>query len=52
MIEDNLSSKDKYKNMVVNLDLLKDPYLLEMWEHLQDLGRCKDDNWLRIRGAT
>ncbi len=42
-IEDNLLSRDKYKNMMVNLDLLKDKYLCESWDNLQALGRFKDD---------
>jgi hypothetical protein len=43
MIEENFLSRDKYKNMVVNLDFLKDECLHEAWEQLHDLESMKDD---------
>jgi hypothetical protein len=39
MIKNNLLSRNKYKNMVVNLDLLKDNYLCEAWGSLQAVER-------------
>jgi hypothetical protein len=43
MIEENLSSQDKYKNIVVNVNLLKHKGLHEAWECLHDIGSVKDD---------
>jgi hypothetical protein len=44
MIEENFSFREKYKNMVVNVDLLKHEGLREAWEHLHEMGSMKNDH--------
>ncbi len=43
MMEEMTPTHDKYKNMLVNMDLIKDQNLREGWEWLQHIGSMKDD---------
>jgi hypothetical protein len=43
MMEEMTPTHDKYKNMLVNMDLIKDQNLREGWERLQCIQSVKDD---------
>jgi hypothetical protein len=42
MIKENTSSRDKYKNKVVNMDLIKNEQLCAAWQHIHSIGSVKD----------
>jgi hypothetical protein len=43
MMEEMMPTRDKYKNMLVNMDLIKDQSLRDGWDWLQYIGSKKDD---------
>jgi hypothetical protein len=42
MMEEMTPTHDKYKNMIVNMEHIKDPGLLKAWDHLQKIESKKD----------
>jgi hypothetical protein len=42
MITEIAPVRDKYKPMIVNMDLITDGLLLDAWDHLQEIGSKKD----------
>jgi len=42
MIAEIAPIRDKYKHMIVNMELITDGLLLDAWDHLQEIGAKKD----------
>jgi DNA-binding protein H-NS len=43
MIAEIAPVRDKYKQMIINMELITDGHLLDAWDHLQEIGAKKNN---------